>query len=464
MKLNKKALLGTIVILFSTHIFAQNTNTAIDTAKLNDYLTRVNKAYHIPGMAFYITTPNSTLFENTYGQCTDFDQLFFIGSESKSFTALCIMQLVEQGKVSLDDDITKYLNEYQFSKTVTVRDLLNQTSGFGTHMKLFNVKVESHYGTYEYANVNYDLLGKIIEKASGTSYAQYVSEHIFKPLEMEHSSADAASVKGNPTLLKGNRNWFGIFIRGDADYPQANSWFHESAGFIATTPRNQQNYLRMYLNDGRAPDGTSIISKESIQSMWYDNVPIDKENSARYGMGWNYMNYDGATIIFHGGQVENYITYMFILPQKQIAVSFMINGNDEFGMNALMDKVFWDSLAIIYAQEPKKINTFAYTGIHLLLDLLYLAMITLSVITLVAALRKNAKPRKKAQSIALSIICYVLWPILLLSFTRQFFATPLWVVKSYVPDLFFVIMISVAISLAGGITKLIRRIRHSHRD
>ena len=78
MKLNKKALLGTIVILFSTHIFSQNTNTAIDTAKLNDYLTRVNKAYHIPGMAFYITTPNSTLFENTYGQCTDFDQLFFL--------------------------------------------------------------------------------------------------------------------------------------------------------------------------------------------------------------------------------------------------------------------------------------------------------------------------------------------------------------------------------------------------
>ena len=449
----KKQILCFIVLLCATFCFSQ---TQIDSVKIKTYLDDVVKAYHIPGMAFYITTPSETLIEKTYGQCSSFNQQFFIGSESKSFTALCIMQLVESGKLNLDDDITKYVDGYSFSQTVTVQDLLNQTSGFGTHMKLSNVKAKGSYKRHEYANVNYDLLGKIIEAVSGKSYAQYVNENIFTPLGMTLSSADSQSVKESEHLLKGNRNWFGFFIPSDADYPKESSWFHEPAGFIATTAYDHQKYLRMYLNNGRTEDGSSIISKEAIQVMWYNNVPIDKENSAYYGMGWNYMNYKGTDIIFHGGQVENYITYMFILPQKNLAVSFMINGNDEFGMNALMDKVFWNLLSLLFNQEAKPVQTFAYALRHILLDILYFAMLSLSVLTFIAALTKKKVRGEIAKTICLNILSYILWPTLLLTFTRVFFSTPLWVVKSYVPDLFFVIVLSVVITLTGGIIKVIR--------
>ena len=104
-------------------------------AQFDAYLSEINQAYHIPGMAFFITDPEKTLFSRTYGQCNSIDQQFFIGSMSKSYTALGIMQLVEKGLIDLDKDISAYLPEYKFSKKVSILALLNHTSGFDTHMK-----------------------------------------------------------------------------------------------------------------------------------------------------------------------------------------------------------------------------------------------------------------------------------------------------------------------------------------
>lgn len=462
MKTNRSVALlsAAILLLFCTaSAFSQKASASLDVRRIDDYLAELNKAYHIPGMAFFITDADKAIFANSYGQCKVLNNQFFIGSESKSFTALCIMQLVEKGAVSLDDDITKYLDGYRFSKPVSVRDLLNQTSGFDTHMKLADVKVTDSYGTYEYANVNYDLLGKIVEAASGMDYAEYVSKNIFAPLGMSTSCASADSVRSAGTLLPGNRNLFGFFVQGDADYPDETSWFHEAAGFIATTPADMQEYLRMYLNGGLSADGKRIISGESIRSMWYDNVPIDRKETARYGMGWNRMMVNDAEIIFHGGQVENYISYMFILPQEGLAVSFMINGNDEFGMNALMDNVFWDLLSIIYGRPTKNVSHAVYPLIHLALDAVYLLMLALSLLILL----KPVKPVRpwRAKKIVLMISAYIVWPLLLLSFTKLFFDTPLWVVKSYVPDLFWVIVASIVLSVSGAIRSAVRRLRSS---
>ena len=125
-------------------------------SQFTEYIDEVNKAYHIPGMALVITSPEKTLLEKTYGQCTSLDQQFYIGSMSKSYTATCIMQLVEKGLVNLNDDISLYLPDYKFQKPVTVLTLLNHTSGFDTHAKLHNVKQKKSYGQYEYANVSLD--------------------------------------------------------------------------------------------------------------------------------------------------------------------------------------------------------------------------------------------------------------------------------------------------------------------
>ena len=422
-------------------------------SQFEEYLDEIKEAYHIPGMAVVLTSPEETLFEKAYGQCTSLDQMFYIGSMSKSYTAACLMQLVEKGLVKLDDDISLYLPDYKFEKPVTVLRLLNHTSGFDTHAKLHNVKQKDSYGKYEYANVNYDLLGKIIEAASGQTYEDYIQQNLFEPLGMEDSRANAWAVKDSPNLLLGNRNYFGFFKQGQTDIPTEKSWFHEPAGYIATSPHNHAKYLRMYLNDGMADGsglpGTQILSSESIQKMWYKNVSEEvKQYDLYYGMGWNYMNWQGQPMLFHGGQVENGITFQYILPDKNLAVCFMINASDYLVMNNLMNDVVFDSVGILNGKKAPVINHTKWLLVHIALNAIYLIMLGLSVFFLI----KVRKP-------LLCIICYLVWPLLLLTFTNFLFATPLWVVRLFVPDFYCVIIAGAVIALAGGVLKLVKIIK-----
>jgi len=103
--------------------------------------------------------------------CTSADQTFIIGSLSKSFTAVCVMQLVEQGAIDLDAPAALYAPGYGVPSVVTVRDLLNQTSGFGYFQPLADATVGETLGSFSYSNANYDLLGRIVENVSGETYA-----------------------------------------------------------------------------------------------------------------------------------------------------------------------------------------------------------------------------------------------------------------------------------------------------
>lgn len=447
-------------MLFSS-AFTENDSRFL---QFENYLTEINKAYHIPGMAFLITDSEKTLFSRTYGQCSSLDQLFFIGSMSKSYTALCTMQLAEKGLINIDADISFYLPDFKFEKPVTVRSLLNHTSGFDTHMKLSDgkrLRLTDSYGKYEYANVNYDLLGKIIEAVSGLSYEAYISQELFTPLGMSSSKANAASLKNNPQLLQGNRNYFGFFKNGPADFPQEESWFHEPAGYLAITPNEHAKYLRMYLNGGLTEQGRRIIKKESIDSMWYENVSLGTpQYDAYYGKGWNLMNYKGQKIIFHGGQVENGISYQFILPDEKLAACFMINGNDQFGMNSLADNAFWNSLEIINGKTAAKVNHTTYILIHTFLNLIFVLILALSLFIFIKGFKrrevKKQSSAKRVLKISLAALGYLVWPLLLLTFTKTFADTPLWVVRLYVPDLYIVLLTGAFLSFAGALIKLIR--------
>ena len=429
--------------------------------KMESYLNEVAEAYHIPGMAVLITNPKEALFGKSYGQCTSLDQQFFIGSMSKSYTALCIMQLVEKGLVSLDADISLYLPDYKFLKPVTVLALLNQTSGFDTHAKLHNVKQKKSYGKYEYANVNYDLLGKIIEAVSGQTYEDYIQQNVFEPLCMEDSKANAWAVKDSPKLLLGNRNYFGFFKRGPAVFPVEKSWFHEPAGYIAATPHDHAKYLRMYLNEGKSGDSENqsaqILSPEGIQKMWYKNVnENDNHFDLYYGMGWNYMNWKWQPMLFHGGQVENGITFQYILPDKKIAVCFMINASDYLVMNDLMNGVIFDTVSILNEEEPEKINHKTYFHMHIIYDVIYFLLLGLSILILYKAIK--SKPFFSVKKIICGITGYILWPFLLLTGLKLFANTPLWCVRLFVTDLYIIIVASAICSFGAGVTRCVKLI------
>lgn len=110
---------------------------------------------------------------------------------------------------------------------------MNQTGGFGTYQRFGNAKITESYGQHVYANVNYGLLGKIIEAVSGENYADYVDKNIFTPLKMDHSAATLEESKANG-LIDGYRNYFGIPVAGEPDYPDDSSWSTVPAGYLSS--------------------------------------------------------------------------------------------------------------------------------------------------------------------------------------------------------------------------------------
>ena len=194
--------------------------------------------------------------------------------------------------------------------------------------------------------------------------------------------------------------------------------------------------------------------------MWYKNVSENNNQfDVYYGMGWNYMNWKGQPMLFHGGQVENGITFQYILPDKKLAVCFMINASDYLVMNNLMNGVIFDSVSILNGEEPEKINHKVYTLFHIILDALYLLIIGFTIIIL----RKAIKSTKgfSIKKVICGIIGYIIWPLLLLTFTKIFFDTPLWIVRLFVTDLYIINVISIIIAFSAGIIRFVKIMRES---
>ena len=186
-------------------------------AAIDDYVSSQMDDLRIPGMALGIIEDGQIAHLQGYGAAdatgreVTAQTPFHIGSVTKSFTALAVMQLVEEGKIELDAPVQQYLPWFtladeEAAAKITVRNLLNHTSGISTYdgnrgfasdenlemrvRGLQNIGLREPVGeTFQYSNINYGIAGLIVETVSGQTYADYVSEHIFAPLEMRHSYA-----------------------------------------------------------------------------------------------------------------------------------------------------------------------------------------------------------------------------------------------------------------------------------
>ena len=306
---------------------------ASSVEQIDEYLDQAFPASGIPGMAVAVVDANGTDYIRTLGDVESVDSTFVIGSLSKSMTALAIQQLVDEGLVDLDAPASCYAPGYDVPQSVTVRMLLNQTSGFGYYESLSKASVGDSYGQFSYANANYDLLGRIVESVSGMGYADYLRENIFDVAGMGDASVDGVGEAVSPQTTA-HRNWFGLavadgFSHGEDD----DEWGGQASGYVRASISDMASYLRLYLNDGGG-----VASSEAVRRMVWDRVP-DPDGDTFYGMGWTtYADGDGQLVMSHDGDVENYVARMVVIPEDNVAVVLMADENDVLGGNA----AFWD--------------------------------------------------------------------------------------------------------------------------
>lgn len=368
-------------------LFAKTTRkkASINTFKSVDaYVEGQMQRLRIPGAALAIVEGNQMVHYRGFGQgrpggeAPSAQTPFFIGSLTKSITALSVMQLVEAGKVELDAPVQRYLpwfrvSDPQASAQMTVRHLLNQTSGFSFLVSnviladlddrpgaterqmraLSSLKLSHPVGEkVEYCNLNYNVLGLIIEAASGAPYAEYVQEHIFDPLEMSHTYTSKVAAQQDG-LAMGHRHWFG--------YPVATPNLPVPlgslpSGQLISCAEDMAHYLLAHLNGGR-------YGKEQVLSAaGMDELHRGEKEyitfgilAGSYAMGWFDKTIGKTRILTHGGNVPEFSVFMSLVPEQKMGLVLLLNA-DPYGLPMITDEIGTNLTAVLIGQQPEPIK------------------------------------------------------------------------------------------------------------
>ena len=210
----------------------------LDTAVVDALVEAQMKKHNLPGVALAITQGEEIVYLKGYGtagagQPVTPQTPFYIGSISKPFTSLAVMQLVEEGKIDLNAPVQTYLPWFamadeEASRTITIRNLLNHTSGLSDAgfdrilppeitredavRALSEARLTAPVGKQtQYFNHNFTVLSLVVETVTGQSFEDYLQQNIFDPLDMEHThtSPDSALADG---LTAGHTRYFGITV------------------------------------------------------------------------------------------------------------------------------------------------------------------------------------------------------------------------------------------------------------
>lgn len=478
-KFRKNSQILLSIILFSAVILkpvhAQQTEPEDRIEILHAYLEKAYRNQRIPGMAIAVVEGERIIYRQGFGTAAHGEDItsetpFFIGSLSKAITATAVMQLVDAGQVDIDQPIQAYLPWFAtadaaLSRLVTVKHLLNQTSGLtranqgplrlprnasieAAVRKLADQKPTYTPGmTFSYFNPNYTALGVLVESISGMTYQDYVREHIFRPLEMKHSftSTDEAEQFG---LSEGYSSLFSIPIGRE----QIVLAYDLPAGFIISSANDMANFLIAHMNNGRFGNET-ILSPDSIKVM---QQPAAEINST-YAMGWEEDWVDDTRIIAHSGSLQTFYSMAVMIPESRYGFVILINQNGLLNM-MIYEKLIDNIVRILTGSSTKFILSlgFIYAGAALLFLLDVLRHII--AIKRIPAWLSQIPPtdiKKRKKRIFLELLILILITSLmaggLIFFMGRQFARV--ILFNYLPELSIWLAMSILFSLIKAIMK-----------
>ncbi len=347
----KRVKLSILLSLFVWPIlFGQQVNEYL--LKVEEEITKTLEKDEIPGMSLVIVKDGKSFIKNygfadiDAGTAIDNNTVFELGSCSKAFTALAILKLESQGKLDLNDKVSSLIPGFrqQFGEDqvqITLKQALFHTSGISwqtlsniapknsdaalqlTIESIYDVPLNRMPGSaYEYATINYDILGRVIEVVTGRTYEAYITEEILKPLKM-HSSSVGIPKKG---LVKSDGHKMGYFSPRTYDAPVYRGNY--PAGYVLTTAEDLEKWLRNQLGliDNEL---MTLITKSHTKDL---SVAPRSYDLSSYAFGWNVpFQADGA--IYHEGMNPNFTSYVTFNKSKQLAVGVLANSSSALTMS-----------------------------------------------------------------------------------------------------------------------------------
>lgn len=314
--------LSAVCLFLSTAGFSAAQNSASDAA-VTEYVKAEMRRQHIPGLALLVARDGKIVRAGGFGLSNvelqvpvKPETVFQSGSIGKQFTATVVMMLGEEGKVGLDDSLTKYFPDAPQSwKEVTIRELLSHTAGFGDYPKDFNFRKDwtedellklveniplafAPATKWEYSNFGYLTLGILIHRVTGEFYGDFLQQRIFQPLGMTStriiSEADIVSNRAaGYRLVKGelkNQEWVAPMINTTAD------------GSLYFSILDLAKWDAALYTE-------KLLKKSSLDLMWTPaRLKNGQANSGHYGFGWFIDDRNGHRCVHHDGSWQGFET------------------------------------------------------------------------------------------------------------------------------------------------------------
>lgn len=346
----------------TNHNTPQHNSTSISDDRIDAIVTRAMETFNVPGMAVAVMSPDRpTPYFKGYGIANvdtqtpvSPDTIFGIASHSKAYTTGALAILVDEGIIKWDDRVQKYIPEFELydpwvSEHFTIRDLLTHRSGLplgaGDLMwwpnpdfsrqdvinGLKHLKPTSQFRTkYDYDNLLYIVAGEIVTRTSGMAWEDFVTERIFKPLDMTNCYAvrrhiPAGTDEARPHAVVDGQLVTTFFTKSEPS---------SAAASLTCSLKDHAKWVQMQLNDGVLPNGEALFSKRQHAEMWKPITLRGVSNSMRdrinmqlnaYGLGWGISNYHEQLMVQHSGGLQGMVTLTTLLPDTDTAVIVFTN-------------------------------------------------------------------------------------------------------------------------------------------
>jgi len=345
----KLSAVAVAVILLSNPVLAQAQQPASRAAAAQPLAAKLDALFKPqykaddPGATVIVVKNGKTVFRKAYGAADVAAKtamtpgtVLRLGSITKQFTAVAILMLAEEGKLALNDPITRFFPDYPTQgKVITVEHLLTHTSGIvsytgkpgyvATMGKDFTVAqmidgfrndpLEFEPGTkFNYNNSGYFLLGAIIERVSGTSYASFLEQRIFTPLGMKDTAYEGVERSNAPRAIG-----YSAQEKGFAPAQPLSMSQPYAAGALVSTVDDLAKW------DAAIASGKLL--KPASWKMAFTPYKLNPEESTDYGYGWGVGKLQGTPTVDHGGGINGFRTHALRLPEQKIFVAVLSNAD-----------------------------------------------------------------------------------------------------------------------------------------
>jgi CubicO group peptidase (beta-lactamase class C family) len=298
----------------------------------------LDKSYGYASLELSVPMPQNPCFE--------------IGSVTKQFTSAAIIRLMEQGKLSLDDDLSEYLDFDTRGRSVSINQLLNHTSGIASYTELPAFRslsiqkyerdslvrlVEKSPFLFEpgealiYNNSGYFLLGLIIEKVSGMSYEEYLNEQIFGPLGMNHTFYSS-----NTKVIPGKVYGYHYSRNGLIQKPYIDHTWPYAAGSLASTTNDLLKWLQA-MHEGR-------LFSDELYELYITPGELNDGSKVRYAMGLTNFSDYGHPVISHGGGIHGFLSDTRYYTEDDLYIICLVNTMGPKGADFFADELTWKIL------------------------------------------------------------------------------------------------------------------------